>query len=76
MSYRVLWITLTCSGAFGSACAIKISTAFGAGDSELAKKRVYIGYKMILGISIIMSCVVLRYTRELGNLFTSEDDFS
>jgi hypothetical protein len=40
MSYRVLWITLTCSGAFGSACAIKISTAFGAGDSELAKKRV------------------------------------
>lgn len=75
MSYRVLWITLTFVGSIGSACTIKISAALGAGDGELAKKRTSAGMKIIGVFLIVLSSIVLMFTRQLGSIFTTDDDF-
>lgn len=66
MSYRVLWITLTFIGSVASAGGIKISQALGAGDGELARKRTMTVMKLISVLLIILSSIVLMFTRRFG----------
>ena len=75
MSYRVLWISLTLIGSFSQAYGIKISAALGAGDGELARKRTMTCLKIIGSFLIMLSSIVLLYTRKLGSIFTEDREF-
>lgn len=75
MSYRVLWISLTLIGSFSQAYGIKISAALGAGDGELARKRTMTCLKFIGSFLIMLSSIVLLYTRKLGSIFTEDREF-
>ena len=75
MSYRVLWISLTLIGSVSQAYGIKISAALGAGDGELARKRTMTCLKIIGSFLIMLSSIVLLYTRKLGSIFTEDKEF-
>ena len=74
VSYRILWICLTFIGSLGSACGIKISTAFGAGDGALAEKMIKLSLSMMLLILIILSSFIALNSRQLGKIFSEDEE--
>ena len=74
-SYRIMWITLTCTGSISGASGIKMGIRLGSGDYMSAKRAGYICVVLALIMLTILCSLLLIDIRIVGKIFSNDGDF-
>jgi len=74
-SYRIMWITLTCTGAISGASGIKMGLRFGSGDYKSAKQAGDVCVGVCFTIMAIIGALLLIDIRVFGRIFSNDDAF-
>ena len=71
-SYRVMWICLTFIGSMGSAMAIHLGTALGAGKVKQAKQSTAVTIVTCLFLIALLAVTVILFAHEIAMLFSPD----
>ena len=74
-AYRIMWIALIFSVAIAAATGIKMSIRLGKMDPNGARQAGHISIGMAIVMLSGLGCLILRFNRLFGLIFTSDEEF-